>query len=232
MKKSFILSFFLFLMLGSLMAQEGIKVGFRASPLVSWAAITNDSTKLVPAGLATNARIGFSFDFVITAGFTENFAFKTGINIVTKGVGSTQAVDVLGTSYSLNSRMNLTSLEIPLGFKFRSPEIGDGIFIIGHFGVNPELNFNNKVVSDVMSIDATTGDVSIATDVEAINVDGINLFTMAFVPGAGVDWEFDWGTLQMAATYHLGLLSYLDKDKNANQVGKISYIALNLGYFF
>ena len=46
------------------MAQEGVKIGFRASPLIGWASVVDDSTKTKPEGLTTKAGIGFSFDFV------------------------------------------------------------------------------------------------------------------------------------------------------------------------
>lgn len=197
------------------MAQEGVKVGFRASPLIGWASMVDDSTKSKPDGLSTKPGIGFSFDFVFTYGFSETVGFRSGINIATKSFKSEVS------SVSFSSNMNITSVEVPLGLKFRSPEIGSGMYIIGHFGLNNEINVQNKVTS-------TLGSVS----TEQRDVDGIRLYTFSFVPGVGLDWEFDWGMLEFAATYHWGLLSLTNPDDFGGQITKMNYIALNLGYFF
>lgn len=202
-------------------AQEGAKVGFRASPSIGWATVA-DSSKKVPPGMTTSAGLGFSFDFVFTYGFTESVGFKTGVNIATKSFKSNVAFSALNTD--IDQKVNVTAIEIPIGLKFRSPEIGDGMFIVGHFGVNPELNIQNKVT--------TTGTLAgLPIDDEQIDADGINFFTGSFVPGAGLDWEFDWGMLEFAVTYHWGLLSITDKDETGT-TSKLSYVALNLGYFF
>ena len=125
----------------------------------------------------------------------------------------------------INQRVNFTAIEVPLGLKFRSPEIGDGMFIVGHFGVNPEINVQNKVVTDGTLL-------GVAFENEQVDVDGIRLLTGSFVPGAGLDWEFDWGMLEFAVTYHWGLLSYTDPDKFGGQRSRMNYLAINAGYFF
>ncbi len=203
------------------MAQEGIKIGFRASPLIAWGSIVDDSTKTKPEGLNTRAALGFSFDFVLTYGFSETVGIRTGVNIATKGV-RTETDEIAGTQ--LSAKTSFTAIEIPLGLKFRSPEIGNGMYVVGHFGVNPELNLQNRTKSTL-----TIGGVSTTT--ETVDSDDINLFTMSFVPGAGLDWEFDWGMLEFAATYHWGLLSYTDT-QSTGVSSRLNYIALNLGYFF
>lgn len=207
-----------------LMAQEGAKVGFRLSPIVGWAGIVDDSTKQKPSGLETQAKMGFAFDFVFTYGFSEKIGLKTGINISKKAVGSQFDLSDSSGVFTIESKTSLTAVELPVGLKFRSPEIGSGLYIIGYFGVTPELNFQNKV-------NTTTTVGSLTTESELRDIDDINLITASFAPGAGVDWEFDWGMLEFSATYNLGLLSYTNK-KDTGYSSKISYISLNLGYFF
>ncbi len=234
-----------------LMAQEGVKIGFRASPLISWASVVNEVSKTKPEGLTTKAGLGFSFDFVVTYGLTESVGFKSGINIASKSVRNTvvnlvitQEVDGSGavvstttTGYDTTAKIGFTSVEIPLGLKFRSPEIGTGIFIIGHFGMNAELNLKNKIrsegtVTSLTEASGVTTEASTTFTSERVDVDGIRLFTASFVPGIGVDWEFDWGMLEMGLTYHWGLLSYTNPDKFSGLKSRLNYIALNLGYFF
>lgn len=204
------------------MAQEGAKVGFRLSPLIGFQSIVDDSSKQKPTGLDTKAGVGFAFDFVFTYGFSDKIGLKTGINISKKNVGATSDISLLNTT--IDQKISLTAVELPIGLKFRSPEIGSGLYIIGYFGVTPELNFANKVVT-------TTTIGTVETTDERRDVDDINLITGSFAPGAGVDWEFDWGMLEFSATYNLGLLSYT-KTKDTGFSSKISYISLNLGYFF
>jgi hypothetical protein len=222
---------------GTAQAQEGIKVGFRATPLIGWSTTVDDSTKTKPQGLETKAGIGFAFDFVLTYGFSENFMIKTGVTIATKSTGSdfNFSSDFAGvqTSVVSESKVNFTAVEIPVGFKFRSPEIGDGMYIIGHFGLNPELNVQNKVTTDATtSVTVAGATTTTTTSTEQVDVDGIRLFTASFAPGVGLDWEFDWGMLEFAATYHWGLLPYTDPDKNGGLKSRLNAFALSVGYFF
>ncbi len=242
MKKTLLYSALLLLIsfaaIKPVMAQEGIKIGFRASPLIAWASVVDDSTKTRPEGLTTKAGLGFSFDFVITYGFSESVGLKTGINIATKSVRDevNSTIDILGTTTTtmVNNRTSFTAVEIPIGLKFRSPEIGTGIYIVGHFGVNSEFNLQNKIKQEgSVTFDDGIGNVSTTTvNSERVDVDGIRLFTASFVPGAGVDWEFDWGMVEMAVTYHWGLMSFTNPDDFGGLRSRLNYIALNLGYFF
>lgn len=213
------------------MAQEGAKIGFRASPLISWGNITDKVTKAKPDSLETGAALGFAFDFVFTYGFSDNIGIKTGITLATKGIKSAQTLGtpISGTS-TLNSKLGITSVVVPIGFKFRSPEIGDGMYIFGVFGMDAEINVQNKIIADVPD---TTGGLHIEFDHETRDNDGVSLFTTSFAPGVGLDWQFDWGMLEFGVTYHWGLLSYTTKKfSDPNQITKMNAIALNLGYYF
>lgn len=206
------------------MAQEGAKVGFSLRPMVSWASTVYDSTKQKPAILDNKAGVGFAFDFVFTYGFSDKIGFKTGINISSRRVGGVYDYSSLGINSKLEYTNSLTSIEVPIGLKFRSPEIGSGLYIVGLFGLTPEINFANKAVANL-----TVGSLSSRSETQ--NSDDVNFFTTSFSPGAGVDMEFDWGMLEFTATYNLGLMSYTNK-KNTGVISKISSIGLNVGYFF
>jgi Outer membrane protein beta-barrel domain len=230
----------LFLLLGAsgmnpLMAQEGSKIGFRASPLISWGNITDRVTKAKPASLETKAAMGFNFDFVYTYGFSENVGIKTGITLSTRGIKSSVALPTsIGGKTSLDSKLGITSVIVPVGFKFRSPEIGDGMFIYGVFGVDAELNVQNKIVGEYIQLDTVNSLPSLSVySNETRDNEGISIFTASFAPGAGLDWQFDWGMLEFGLTYNWGLMSYTTKKfMNQDQVTKMNSIGLNLGYFF
>jgi Outer membrane protein beta-barrel domain len=228
MKRTVFLSA-LFLIVGlagmnRVMAQEGAKVGFSIRPMVSWASTVDDSTKQKPLGLENKAGVGFAFDFIFTYGFSDKIAFKSGINIASRKVGTFSSISVLGVNNTVDSKTSITSVEVPLGLKFRSPEIGSGLYIVGMFGVTPEINFSNKNVTDFDIL-------GVKTSSETQDTKDVNFFTTSFSPGAGVDMEFDWGMLEFTATYSLGLMSYTNK-KNTGVISKISSIGLNVGYFF
>lgn len=215
--KKIILSTLFVLLTGSLFAQEGAKVGFRLSPLVSWAQVTSDSTKLELPGVESKAKLGFSFDFIFTYGFNDNIGLFTGVNIVTRGFGQ----DI--PSFGVTSQTSFTAVEVPIGLKFRSPEIGDGFHIVGFFGLRPEFNVQNKVITTIGSVET-----------KQVDVDGINLLTASFTPGIGVNQEFDWGMLEGTVTYHWGLMDYYsDKGAGYDDIrARMNAISLNLGYYF
>ena len=240
MKKTLATLTFL-LIAGAIFAQEGAKAGFRLTPLISWATITNDSTKLKPTGLESKAAMGFSFDFAFHYGFSDNLGFQTGINISTRGFRTETTLDLSGVGGSANevleSKSKFTAVEIPIGLKFRSPEIGDGLYVIGNFGVSAELNVANKVISDTAGFDFTDPNAPtfvIGRGVERRDVDGLNFITGSFTPGLGVDWEFDWGMVQLMATYHWGLLSITDSKspEYRNMKTMVNYLGITAGYYF
>jgi Outer membrane protein beta-barrel domain len=234
MKKRFSLLLLTFMLGATVFAQEGARVGFRATPLISFANIV-DSTKTKPAGLNTNAKLGFSFDFIFTYGFSESIGLMTGINISSRGFKYDQSVSVtlpfIGTTTtSIDVKTSFTAVDIPLGLKFRSPEIGDGIYVVGNFGVHNEINVQNKTVSNSMV--SVGGIVLSDTTITTRDASDINLYTLSFSPGVGVNLETDFGMLEGMVTYHWGLLSFYKKDEGSGYIGKLNAIALSLGYYF
>jgi len=221
-----------------LFAQEGVKFGIRVSPGINLAQIVNDSSKLKIDGLLTQAKMGIATGLMLNFGFSETAALHTGLHILNRGYKS--ATDVTDTAdvviATLESNQSIMAVEIPLGIRLRSPEIGTGIFITAFFGGAAELNIKNKRVYD--EFDTSTATIDDLLQLETRDIKEVNLVTASFVVGAGVDWEFDWGTLVMGASYHGGLMNILNKghqeDLNLTTIlnGKLSYIALDLGYFF
>lgn len=226
MKKRF--SLLLFVLLGtSVFAQEGARVGFRATPMVSFANIV-DSSKTKPAGLNTHGKMGFSFDFIFTYGFTESIGLMTGVNISTRGFKFDQSISALGQTLSTDVKTSFTAVDIPIGLKFRSPEIGDGIYIVGNFGVHNELNVQNKTVATTTLSGIINSDTTITTR----DAEDIRFYTLSFSPGAGVNIETDFGMLEGMVTYHWGLLNFYNKEQSGGLIGKLNAIALSLGYYF
>ena len=203
--------------------EKSVEFGFQASPLIGFANIT-DSSKSDVEGLDTKARLGFSFGLVTNFRLADPVALSTGLHIVTRGFGYNENLSALNTNLDVTN--NFTSINIPILLRFRSPELGSsGMHIMGKFGGAAELNVQTKstVSGQILGIDVneTTRDT-----------DDINLFTFSFIPGAGVDWIQDWGTVSGGVSYHWGLMNILDPDNNGQRNARLSYVALDLGYFF
>lgn len=250
MKK--ILSFSaLFLLLASYgfsQFEKSVEFGFQASPLVSFAQIVNDSSKQEISGLTTKAAMGFSFGLVTDFRLADPVALHTGLNIVTKGFSAEVDYSALDLGTGVN-KQRVTSLEIPLALKFRSPELGSsGMHVTGVFGGAAELNLQNSYTTDLVVFDSTNSTFSLVTQAAQKDNSRLNLFTFSFVPGAGVDWVQDWGTVTGGISYHWGLMNIASKSFQEDQYAaqnpgqtipagqivrtKLSYVALDLGYFF
>lgn len=225
MKKTLFFSA-LFLLLASYgfsQFEKSVEFGFQASPLVAFANVT-DSDKNDINGLETNARMGFSFGLITNFKLADPVALSTGLNIVTRGFGTSfNFGDSLAAG---DSKINFTSVDIPISLRFRSPELGSsGMHIMGKFGGAAELNVQTKNETTTTILGITSSNTSRDTE-------DINLFTFSFVPGAGVDWVQDWGTVSGGVSYHWGLMNILKPDRNGDQNAKLSYVALDLAYFF
>lgn len=221
MKKFTFLSFFVFLSAGTLLAQEGFKLGFRFSPQIGSGTLLDDSSKKKLTAFEMKSKMGFTFGLMINYGFTENIGFHTGVHVGTRKFGFNS--NFLGSTFE--NRQKLTSVIVPVQLKLRSGELGStGIHIIGNFGVNGEINFSNKR--------SYTDTLNYPNIIEDKNSKNVNLFSASFVPSLGIDWDFDWGTVTMAASYHLGLLNVLDKSTYPGINSRMNTIALDLGYYF
>lgn len=222
-------------------AQQGVKVGFRVSPLVSVAAsVVNDSTKQIPEGLSTKPASSFGAGLMFDFSAGKTVGLSTGINYVTRSFTTTQQTadptSSTGAILELMATQKIQSIEVPIGLKLRSPEIGTGISLFLALGVNAEFNFGSYESLDSLSILRDPAGGGFQTQVTAIERDdiaGLQSFTTSFVPGAGVDWEFDWGTVTTGVSYHWGLMNIIDKGSTTQGTRtKISYVALDLGYYF
>lgn len=228
------------LIVSGIYAQEGVKFGFRISPGINLASVVNDSSKQKIDGLTTKAKVGASYGLMLNFGFSETASLHTGLHILHRGYKSETAVTdpASGNTTTFNNNQSVMAVEIPVGLRLRSPEIGTGIYVTGFFGGNVELNVQNKRVFDLIDADTASATFGELIEQETRDTKELNLLTASFQVGLGVDWEFDWGTVMMGASYHRGLMNFINKglqeDNGSSTIlnGKLSYIALDLGYFF
>lgn len=195
-------------------AQEGFNIGLHLSPIISYATVL-DAQKNDISTIETKAKLGLSYGLIFNYGFTDNYAFHSGVHIVNKGYNYTQ-----DGSESLN--YNVTSVEIPLGLKLRSNEVASGVHIKGLFGISLDVN----VAHESEYLDGTTVISTKATD-------RINPVGATFIFGPGADVVTDVGTFTLGIIYHQGLSNLNNKNKAGNEnIIRISYVSLDLGYIF
>ena len=196
-------------------AQEGFSIGLHLSPIISYGTVL-DADKNNIDGLELKGRLGMAYGLVVNYGFTDNYAFHSGVHIVNKGFRSSQ-----GATDPLLYRV--TAVEVPLGLKLRSNEVASGVRIKGLFGVSVDVN-----VSHEAELLGANNDVTTTKDTKRINPLG---FTFIFGPGA--DIETDFGTFTLGLIYHQGLVNVNNKSKSGiDNITRINYVSLDLGYIF
>lgn len=217
---------FVFLILSgiTLHAQEGVKIGFRFSPIVSFSNISDNDGNSID-GLDGNARLGFSYGLMFNYGFTENYAFHTGVHIVNKRFKRTQTVD----NTEAIQEIRVTAVELPIGLKLRSKEISDGFTIHGLFGIAVEINTAYK--NEFSGLDPR--DSFTPASGSTRDNDLIKPVTLGFLFGPGAEYDLGVGTLNFGLIYHQGLtnitnLSSYGQDENI----KLHYLSFELGYYF
>lgn len=206
---------------GVLFAQKGFKLGFRFSPQINSGTMTDDSSDKKISTVDYKAKMGFTFGLMVNYGFTNNIGFHTGVHVGTRKFG----FESQDSALTFKNNQKITSLYVPIQLKLRSGEIAStGLHVIGLFGVFAELNFSNKR--------AYTDTLTYPNIFDTKGSNNVTLFSTSFVPSLGVDWDFDWGTLTLAASYHLGLMNVLDKKTYPGVNSRINTIGLDLGYYF
>ena len=154
----FIVLIMLLLLPAGMYAQEGggpqnnskISIGIHADPLVSWFSSDIDSVR------NDGARSGFNFGLTFNYFFRPNYAFSTGINLISAG-GRLVAKDATLFNLSDNNNMQATIVEpdkaivykiqylsIPIGLKLQTNQIGYITFFTD-LGLDPKIVIGSKV---------------------------------------------------------------------------------------
>ncbi len=212
----------------SLHAQEGIKIGLRLSPISSFANITDEEGNQF-LGLNRSGKAGFSYGLSANYGFTDNYGIYTGIHIVNKRFERNQDISLVNETVNASQVVRVSSIEIPAAIRLRSNDLGNGLNIVGIFGLAFEFNTGYKNEFSGLNTIDPVGD---ANGVNR-NSDNIRRLTTSFIFGPAVDYETDFGMFNVGIIYHqmLSNINKLDSYGNSETI-KIHYIAFDLGYFF
>lgn len=174
--------------------QQTIGFGVHADPVIGW--FTSDNRDVSNAG----ARAGFNFGLTFNRYFKENYAFSTGINLVTAG-GSLKFNDT--TMLLLNKptevypkttvNYSIKYLSIPLGLKLQSNQIGFVRFFTD-IGIDPKFVLGGKAEIPAMKISKENADAELKSFNMGYHITGGIEYslggTTALVAGINFDSNF------------------------------------------
>jgi len=171
---------------GKLLAQEGaqnIRFGIFADPLITW--FSSDTKMTVNEG----SRAGFNFGVACNKYFSKNYSFSTGLSLMISG-GNLHHSDTI-TMYFNNytSIVNpgqvinykLQYIDIPLGLKFESNQIGYVTFFTDA-GFDPKIMINSRV--DIPSLSVS----------KEIATREVNFFTLSYHITTGIEYSLGGNT--------------------------------------
>lgn len=215
--KKYFLSFFIFMIAAGTLSAQSFQLGLRAAPLFSYIKPTSDGFD------SDGLKVGFSYGLVTDFNIGENYAFRTGISIVSEGGNIKSGPDSLITHTSLV----LQYLEIPLTLKFRTSQLG-AFKYYGQFGLGTGFNLKATTEGNVESSKGSTVNTSPFKNDDAGK--DINLINLQLIIGGGLEYSLGGRTaLTAGIAYHNGFTDVLSAD---NQKATCSYIAINTGILF
>ena len=196
-----------------------IKFSVHVNPQFAW--LSSDEEVVEPNGSIFHMQTGLNMDYF----FAENYAFSMGVGINNLGgnllyADSTEFSskgETLLVEPGQSVKMNLQYIDIPIGLKLKTEELGYATFFL-KLGFNPMINLNAKVSSEDAGFDKE--------DVR----ESIHLFNLAYHAGAGVEYKLGGSTAAIGGIrWSSGLIDVTDNDRANVQTNVIS---IHLGILF
>ena len=188
------------------------RFGIHASPNISYI-----STKA--EGVESPANVKFGFGLMAIFNFAENYAFSSGINIISRGGELTLPTDT--TNYMGNYSSQF--LQIPLQLRMSTREFGYSTFF-ATFGGSIDLKLSEE----------NSFDPKPSPEADSY----VNFFNAMFVIGAGMEYSLGGNTSLIGGIYYnQSLLNNLSKDPaytliDKDKVYRFDYVCLQVGILF
>jgi len=205
--------------LHSAYAQQLMKFSVHADPQFAW--FSSDEENIKPDGAIFHVQTGLQMDLF----FTENYAFALGFGISNLGgnlIYSDSAIffssgDTLQVVPGRVIKQNLQYLDIPLGLKLKTEELGYATFFL-EMGFNPMFNVNAFATSKDHTFDK-----------EKIQ-ESTHVFNLGYHAGAGVEYRLGGSTALIGGIrWTSGLTDVTENDK-ANIT--LNAISIHMGILF
>ncbi len=218
-KKMKKLSLLLIVLLPLLLSAQSLRFSLIADPQFSW--MMPDSKKISSQGAVFGINAGMGMDYY----FTENYAFSTGISINNIG-GKLMYSDTISVRAGVTDILipkgntityKLQYLNIPLGLKFKTNEIGY-VTYTANLGISPMVNIRDRAT-----------DVSGSLDNDNIS-DDILLFNLNYFINMGVQYSLGGSTALIGGVgYSSG---FVDVTTRAIDKIYIKSLSIKLGILF
>ncbi len=199
MKKFIVLIAF---MTGFTTLAQNFKLGLTIAPTISF----NQSQTKTDGSWVTDkdgsGGLGWKGGLLADINFAGNYYFHSGLLIHSKSFDKD------------DSKMSVTTLEIPLALKLRSKEVTENVHITGFFGLTGDLNVGAK-----QKINGSAVDYS----------DKIRFFGTTFMAGLGGEYDLDFGSVGLGVSYHHGLTDIMKSD-NIKTLPR--HISIDIVFYF
>jgi len=204
-----------------------VKIGLKLTPNFSWSQTIPNGDSLYldvngtsvavgevkPNGLKLRGGAGV----IVDLNMSDNFAFATGVEYMTKGAGF--KLNDSSITYSLQY------LQIPLGIKVFTNEVMDYTKVYFQVGITQNINIGAKVNGNKTFTDSTGSKPF---------TENISLLETSLAIGTGIEMELGESTVVLAGiTYNRGLMNIdaTDTFKSPNKLSN-GYLGIDVGLKF
>ena len=196
--------------------QGKMKFSVHADPQFAW--FSSDDDSISPDGSIFHLQAGLQMENY----FRENYAFYVGFGINNLGgnlnyLKSEDYIknddDTITITGGQSVKMNLQYLDIPLGLKLKTEELGYATFFL-QIGFNPMININARVTSEDESLDK----------------ESIHIVNLGDHVGAGVEYRLGGSTSLIGGIRWVSGFTNVTKQDGANI--SLNAISINLGILF
>lgn len=218
MRRILLISFLLSLMI-CMEAQPPIRFSVHLDPQFAW--LNSDDNSVKPDGSIFHMQVGLHMDYF----FAPNYAFSMGLGINNLGGNLSYADstdfyskgEILPVAPNQGVKLNLQYLDIPLGLKLKSEELGYATFFL-QLGFNPMISLNAKATSEDGTLDKH--------DIQ----ESVHRFNLGYHAGLGVEYQLGGNTALIGGLrWSAGLTDVTDNDQ-ANV--KTNVVSIHLGILF
>ena len=217
-----LMTFFLAIPEGKTYAQKSIGFGIHADPVIGWFA--SDNKDVVNEG----ARPGFNFGLTFNSYFAENYAFSTGVNLITAG-GKLSHNDTINMILNSSTTIpegneiiyNIKYLAVPVGLKLKSNQIGYVTFF-SDLGIDPKFVLGGKI--EIPSLDIKKENASAE----------LKTFNIGYHVTAGIEYSLGGSTAIVLGLNFDSNFIDITEDKNDQPLDKILHkmLGFRLGINF
>jgi len=208
--KKYLFIVILFCFSQALYSQNEFTFTVFGEPQISW--MTPDSKDVESDGSLLSFNAGFNFDNF----FAEKYAYSTGLSINSiRGkllYKETKNIDASDTTYRLSNEVvnySLQYINIPLGLKFKTIEIGYSKFF-AHLGLDAAINIKSS--ADLPDVE----DVNVSKD--------INWYNLGYYIGGGLEYSLGGSTALVGGiTYKNGFMDITKSNDNKVTSGTVSF---------